>query len=89
MRTGSRESGSSYSKRSLPILGSKVVGNEGNDIPTKSVEKSDDSIVAVKRVKARGAKGIMKMRTMKSEQLLMVLASQNLNSYRIYEVTFR
>ena len=40
----------------------------------KSVETSDDSAVAVKRVKARGAKGIMKVRTMKLAQLFMVFA---------------
>ena len=38
------------------------------------LEKSDDSVVALKRVKARGAKGITKMRTMKSEQRSMVFA---------------
>ena len=37
-------------------------------------EKSDDLVVAMNRVKARGAKGIMKMRTMKLEQLSMVFA---------------
>ena len=74
MRTGSRESASSYSKRSLSILGNKVTWSEGNDTWVKSVEKSDDSVVAMKRVKARGAKGITKMRTMKSEQLSMVFA---------------
>lgn len=51
-----------------------VIRKEGNDLWVKSAEKSDDSVVARKRVKARGAKGIMKMRTMKSEQLPMVFA---------------
>jgi group II intron reverse transcriptase/maturase len=37
-------------------------------------EKSDDLVVAMSRVKAREAKGIMKMRTMKSEQLSMAFA---------------
>ena len=37
-------------------------------------EKSDDLVVALNRVKARGAKGIMKMRTMKSEPLSLVFA---------------
>ena len=41
----------------------------------KLVEKSDDSVVAVERVKARGAKGIMKVRTMKLAQLFMVFAN--------------
>lgn len=74
MRTGRQESASSYSKRSLPILGDRVVRAEGNDTRTTLVEKSDDSVVAPKRVKARGAKGIMKMRTMKSGQLYWVFA---------------
>ena len=74
MRTGRQESASSYSKRSLPILGDKVTRSEGNDTWVKLVEKSDDSVVALKRVKARGAKGIMKMRTMKLEQLFMAFA---------------
>jgi hypothetical protein len=74
VRTGSQERASSYSKRSLPILGNKVTWNEGNDIWAKSAEKSDDLVVALSRVKARGAKGIMKMRTMKSEQLSMAFA---------------
>ena len=74
MRTGRQESASSYSKRSLPILGDKVTRSEGNDTWVKLAEKSDDSVVALKRVKARGAKGIMKMRTMKLEQLFMAFA---------------
>ena len=74
LRTGRQESASSYSKRSLSILGDKVARSEGNDTWAKSREKSDDSVVALKRVKARGAKGIMKMRTMKSEQLFMAFA---------------
>ena len=74
MRTGRQASASSYSKRSLPILGNKETWNEGNDIWVKSAEKSDDLVVALSRVKARGAKGIMKMRTMKSEQLSMAFA---------------
>ena len=61
-------------KRSLPILGNKVTLNEGNDIGVKSAEKSDYLVVARKRVKARGAKGMMKMRTTKLEQLNLVFA---------------
>ena len=74
MRTGSRESASSYSKRSLPILGDQVTRSEGNDTWVTLAEKSDDLVVASNRVKARGAKGIMKMKTMKPEQLSMVFA---------------
>jgi group II intron reverse transcriptase/maturase len=40
----------------------------------KLAEKSDDFVVAMKLVKASRAKGIMKMKTMKSEQLSMVFA---------------
>jgi hypothetical protein len=36
---------------------------EGNDLGVKLAEKSDHLVVATKRVKARGAKGMMKMRT--------------------------
>ncbi len=74
MRTGNRESASSYSKRSLPILGDQVTRSEGNDPWVRLAEKSDDLVVASNRVKARGAKGIMKMKTMKPEQLSMVFA---------------
>jgi len=63
VRTGRRESSSPYPKRSLPILEDKVTPKEGNDLGVKSAEKSDHLIVATKRVKARGAKGMMKMRT--------------------------
>lgn len=74
MRTGRQESTSSYSKRSPLILGDKVTWSEGNDTWVKLAEKSDDPVVALKRAKVRGAKGVMKMRTMKSEQLYMTFA---------------
>jgi len=74
VRTGRRESASPYPKRSLPILGDKVTLNEGKDIGAQWAEKSDHLVVAKKRVKARGAKGMMKMRTMKPEQLNLVFA---------------
>jgi len=74
VRTGWRESSSPYPKRSLPILGNKVTPEEGNDLGVRLAEKSDYLVVARKRVKARGAKGIMKMRTTKLEQLNLVFA---------------
>ena len=74
MRTGWPESSSPYPKRSLPILGNKVTPEEGNDLGVRLAEKSDYLVVARKRVKARGAKGIMKMRTTKLEQLNLVFA---------------
>jgi len=74
VRTGRQESSAPHPKRSLSILGDKVTPNEGNDIGVKLAEKSDYLVVAKKRVKARGAKGIMKMRTMKPEQLNLVFA---------------
>jgi hypothetical protein len=40
----------------------------------KLAEKSDDLVVAWNREKSQGVKGIMKMKTMKSEQLAMEFA---------------
>ncbi|MSU31050.1 MAG: hypothetical protein EXS25_00010 [Pedosphaera sp.] len=37
-------------------------------------EKSDDLVVALKQVKARGTKGVMRLRTMKPEQLSRMFA---------------
>jgi RNA-directed DNA polymerase len=74
LRTGRRESSSPYPKRSLSILGDKVTLKEGNDLGVRSAEKSDYLVVAKKRVKARGAKGMMKMRTTKPEQLNLAFA---------------
>ena len=55
-------------------LETEVTRSEGNDTWVRWVEKPDDFVVAEKLVKASGANGIMKMKTMKSEQLLMVFA---------------
>jgi group II intron reverse transcriptase/maturase len=74
VRTGRQESSSPYPKRSLSILGNKVTSKEGNDRGVKLAEKSDHLVVAAKRAKARGAKGMMKMRTTKPEQLNLVFA---------------
>ena len=62
------------SERGMRILSDYlvVIGfllKEGNDLGVRSAEKSDYLVVARKQVKACGAKGIMKMRTTKPEQL--------------------
>ena len=49
---------------------------EGNDLGVRWAEKSDCLVVAMKRGKARGAKGMMKMRTTKPEQLNLVFADR-------------
>ena len=57
LRTGRQESASSYSKRSLSILGDKVARSEGNDTWAKSREKSDDSVVALEAGESPVSKG--------------------------------